>query len=233
MKPLRINGSEPHLVPTSVYTVPPLFRSHCIIALFFIMAPIRLLGYAHSTPCTFAVDHSIPCSRVSSEYLYEHSFSAVLNSKGQESVRLTIMVPSQGGYYTSVAVPLVPSMASNNANIVLGADWVSSCRIRAGSNVLLDPSIESTMHLSDGHSWTADGMLTSWLICVVAETCPSQRRYFPCPYNILAGNGTASHENVHRPRKPICRLVLLSRQTIMPTIYKSYPTHPFLQWGAT
>jgi hypothetical protein len=65
---------------------------------------------------------------------------------------------AQGGYYASPNLQLTSSVA-HAADVVLGADWLSWCRITTGTNCLRQPAPESVQELSGGHNWTSDGTL--------------------------------------------------------------------------
>lgn len=121
------------------------------------MTVLKLLGYADSKPCSFVLDPATPHSYVSAAFLFENSLHAALDSSGQYHARLSILVPSQGGYYISTDLFLKSSVTCGN-DIVLGGDWLSSCRIKTAANVILLPSQENLSRLDEGHMWTADGM---------------------------------------------------------------------------
>jgi len=66
--------------------------------------------------------------------------------------------PRKGGGYTSSNLRLRSSVRCS-ADVVLGANWLVSCRIIVGSTALRRPTPESVMVLTEGHGWTADGTL--------------------------------------------------------------------------
>ena len=121
------------------------------------MSPLRILGYADSKPCEFEVDRASPHCQVSSAFLYRNSIHSSLNATGYQGAQLTVLVPSQGGYYMSPNLHFVCS-ATCTADVVLGADWLASCQVSVAANMLLLPMPETASNLVDGHRWTAEGM---------------------------------------------------------------------------
>lgn len=122
------------------------------------MAALRILGYADMKPAVFAVDRASPESRVSAAFVFHNSLNTCLNSAGINHVRLSLKVPSRGGYYTSSNL-LVVSSAAHAADVLLGADWLAPCRATMGANILQQPAEESIEALPEGYSWVADGVL--------------------------------------------------------------------------
>lgn len=120
------------------------------------MTSVEVLGYADDVPCTYLLDGSYPLSLVSPAFLYKNSLHPQLAVGGRQYASLTVSVPSQGGYYSSSAMHLLSSPTCK-ADIVLGAEWLKSCRALVAVNVLLSPSREIASNLPDGHMWTADG----------------------------------------------------------------------------
>ena len=121
------------------------------------MDSLRVLGYANSTPAIFVVDRACPHSLVSASFLFHNSFHAKLDSTGCNYAHLKILVPTQGGYYTSPNIRLGSSVTCS-VDVVLGADWLASCRITTEVNVIRPPTVANIGDLPDGHVWTADGM---------------------------------------------------------------------------
>ena len=121
------------------------------------MSPLHILGYADAKPCEFVVDRASPHCQVSTAFLFQNSIHSQLNARGYQDAQLTVVVPSQGGYYTSPNLQLVCS-ATCSADVVLGADWLASCRVSVAANMLLLPMPETASSLVGGHEWTRDGM---------------------------------------------------------------------------
>ena len=129
------------------------------------MAPLRLLGITNTLPCVLLIDPASPHCHVSSGYLYRTSLPCKIDPKGCLRSEFTVSVPSLGGYHTSTDMSLAVSPRSD-ADIILGSDWVSMCRIRFAANVLLEPPLETVVHLPDEHKWTPDGaLLLHTVIC--------------------------------------------------------------------
>jgi hypothetical protein len=131
----------------------------------------RILGYADAKPAVFEVDRATPRTHVSAAFLFHNSLNAQLNSAGVNCARLTIKVPSQGGYYTSLDLWLVCSV-TQTADVVLGADWISACRATTMANVLRQPAQETLQTLPGEHNWVADGILQlrASIILLIAVT---------------------------------------------------------------
>ena len=108
----------------------------------------------------FVVDRASPDSQVSAAFLFKHSINSLLDSTGSHHARLSVSIPSQGGYYTSGPFRLLSSVTCA-ADIVLGADWLASCRIATVHNALQRPAPETIAQLAEGHGWTPDGTLCS------------------------------------------------------------------------
>jgi hypothetical protein len=136
-----------------VFCSVPLFSSST-------MAGLKVLGYANSQPCEFLLDRASPVSQVSAAFLFRNSFYSHLNSSARQYAYLTLAIPSRGGYFTSTNAILMSS-TSCGSDIVLGADWLASCRISTAANVIMAPGLESVGRLDVGHTWTADGMQPS------------------------------------------------------------------------
>jgi hypothetical protein len=183
------------------------------------MTSIQVLGYAEAHPCTYLLDASYPRSMASPAFLFENSLHAHLEVGGVHSARLTISVPSQGGYYSSSEFLLLLS-PTRKADIILGADWLRCCRVSAASNILLSPYEGVSVVLPEGHVWLADGRwpahgrflfaqctqthLCPFRCCILAKTSVCSRR--PAP---LAAGGSPPHlpalqDHQRRTRKPPC-----------------------------
>lgn len=106
------------------------------------MNSLRLLGYAESIPAVFAVDRASPHSQVSASFLFRNFLHAKLDSAGCNYACLMVLIPSQGGYYTSSSLQLASSVTCTAVDVILGADWLASCRVTAGVNVLQQPTPE-------------------------------------------------------------------------------------------
>ena len=122
------------------------------------MSTLRILGYANSKAATIVVDRASPRSLVSAAFLFNNDLNSSFDSTGCDFARLTILVPSEGGYYSSSSLSLQSSTMCV-ADVVLGADWLALCRIKIGSSTLQRPAPESVVVLPEGHVWTADGTL--------------------------------------------------------------------------
>ena len=120
------------------------------------MIVLKVLGYADSNPCEFALDLASPHCQVSASFLYWNSLVPKLDASGRQHAKLKISVPTQGGYFTTLLLVLV-SVAAGGSDIVLGADWLSSCHITTATNMVLSPSPEIVQTLQNGSTWTADG----------------------------------------------------------------------------
>jgi hypothetical protein len=129
------------------------------ICLFKPMAILRVLGYADEKACTFALDPALPHSQVSPAFLFRNSLHPRLGTSGRACGILTVLVPSQGGYYTSENIRFAFNK-TNGSDVVLGADWMSACRVMTAANTVLSPSLESVSRLPSGHVWTAN---SEWL----------------------------------------------------------------------
>lgn len=154
-------GCEADLV-TCALTAVPLWRfslsfnGGVLAFLLPVMSALKLLGYANSKPCTFLLDRASPHCQVSAAFLFRNDFHSRLDSTARETTHLTISVPTQGGYYTSSDVSLVSS-ATPTCDIILGADWVASCRVLTAINTIPIPTPEVVSSIMDGNTWTADG----------------------------------------------------------------------------
>ena len=120
------------------------------------MDSIRILGYANSEPTVFVVDLVYPHSLVSASSLFRNSLHAKLDSTGCNYAHLTMLVPTREGYYISSNIRLGSSVTCS-VNVILGADWLVSCRITTEVNFIRQPAVARIGDLPDGHAWTADG----------------------------------------------------------------------------
>lgn len=122
------------------------------------MNSLPILGYADTKPTRISVDCANPQSLVSVVFLFRNALSPHLHPTGYNYAQLTMLIPSQGGYYVSSDMRLVASSACA-ADIVLGADWTSTCRVSLTANGLSYPVPETIQRLPEGHGWTADGKM--------------------------------------------------------------------------
>ena len=120
------------------------------------MTPFKVLGYTDCKPAVVLVDRASPYSQVSAAFLLRNNVRNRLSPTRDSYARLTVAVPSQGGYYTSSNMRPVSSIACA-VNVVLGADWLGSWQVATAVNVLQQPSSERVASLPEGHGWTADG----------------------------------------------------------------------------
>ena len=120
------------------------------------MHPLRVLGTADGNPAVFVIDLSSPHSSVSEAFLFRSGINPLLNTSGCHYQKLTLSVPSLGGYYTSPCFSLAGSVMSKS-DIVLGNDWISQCRPGFSGNALGCPANETVKTLPGAHKWTANG----------------------------------------------------------------------------
>jgi len=85
------------------------------------MSTLRILGYANSKAATIVVDRASPQSQVSAAaFLFNNDLNSSFDSTGCEFACLAILVPLEGGYYTSSSLRL-QSSTTCIADVVLGA----------------------------------------------------------------------------------------------------------------
>ena len=99
------------------------------------MSTLRILGCANSKAATIVVDRASPRSQVSAAFLFNNDLNSLFDSTGCDFAHLAILVPSEGGYYSSSSLSL-QSSTTCVADVVLGADWLAPCRIKIGSSTL-------------------------------------------------------------------------------------------------
>ena len=110
------------------------------------MSPLHILGYANSKPASVLVDLASPCSMASAAFLFSNSLNTSLDSMGRHEAALTLSVPSQGGYYTSINFRVRLS-ATCFVDVVLGADWlVASHATHWGQGVVFWPGTSQIHH---------------------------------------------------------------------------------------
>lgn len=129
------------------------FRPHSISN----MHQLRVLGFADGNAAVFAIDSSSPHSSVSESFLFRCGINPILNASGVNTRRLTLLVPTAGGYYTSHKFHLTCSFKCGD-DVILGRDWLSECRPNLGHNTLGHPAGHVTEGLPGNQRWTADGM---------------------------------------------------------------------------
>jgi len=121
-----------------------------------------ILGFADGKPAKFTIDPARPRSVISEAFLFRNDFNPVLDASGCNRYAATLSVPSLGGYYTSSHFQLL-CYIGHDADVVLGADWLTQCRPTMSANAFGRPAPESVSALPDGHTWMADGMRFSAL----------------------------------------------------------------------
>lgn len=121
------------------------------------MHQLRVLGFADGNAAVFAIDSSSPHSSVSESFLFRCGINPILNASGVNTRRLTLLVPTAGGYYTSHKFHLTCSFKCGD-DVILGRDWLSECRPNLGHNTLGHPAGHVTEGLPGNQRWTADGM---------------------------------------------------------------------------
>lgn len=102
------------------------------------------------------VDLSSPHSSLTKSFLFQHNINPVLNARGHDVHRATLLIPSLGGFYTSSNFPLDGAMGGYG-DVTLGTDWLSVCRPTSMMNSFGHPSPHTVDHLPGGHMWTASG----------------------------------------------------------------------------
>ena len=138
------------------------------------MHQLRVLGFAEQNAAIFNIDYASPRSYVSEAFLFRNGINPLLIDSGSSTTKLTLLVPSLGGYYTSHRFGFACSFKCDD-DIILGRDWLSECRPSVGHNALGRPSEQTTQTLPDNQRWTADGT-SQWithggfLLTVVADT---------------------------------------------------------------
>ena len=138
------------------------------------MHQLRVLGFAEQNAAIFNIDYASPRSYVSEAFLFRNGINPLLIDSGSSTTKLTLLVPSLGGYYTSHRFGFACSFKCDD-DIILGRDWLSECRPLVGHNALGHPSEQTTQTLPDNQRWTADGT-SQWithggfLLTVVADT---------------------------------------------------------------
>lgn len=122
------------------------------------MPLLCILGLAAGKPAVFTVDPSLPLSFITHSFLFCHNINMVTVPNGRQQQKISLSIPSLGGYYNSVLFSLWCSFTSD-CDVVLGRDWLSVCRPIIRGNIFSLPGTDTVDGLPEHHSWTADGML--------------------------------------------------------------------------
>ena len=119
------------------------------------MVLLSVPGSIFYVSAAIAVDPNRRHSAVSSVFAGHHALPetvTVVNSVARRVTSGPVVVPTASGLFTC-SFPLEIGHV-NDADVVLGCDWLSACSLNSVGPYLDDPSAASLAHLPSGFVWS-------------------------------------------------------------------------------
>ena len=114
-----------------------------------------LSGFAGSSSVSISVEPTISQSIITLSSVYRLQLLPLFNRLGHYTCNISLSVPTCGGFYTC-KFSLKCSPIAEDAKIVLGSDWISSCSVTVSDDraKLEDPTASAIASPPFGHYWS-------------------------------------------------------------------------------
>jgi len=124
---------------------------------------MMLSGLTGSSSISISVEPNAPRSTIAFGSVYRLKLLPLFNPSGRYVCDTSLSIPTRGGFYTC-NISLECSHTHENAEVVLGSDWISACSATLCDDrvKLEDPTEALIASLPAGHYWSSDnGMLVT------------------------------------------------------------------------
>ncbi len=134
------------------------------------MSVLTLLGSFGGFPASVLIDAASPLSRISTSFVLNHGVARTLNfNEGRSAFTSTgpLVLPTPSGWYRisrPFAVDYCPTY-----DVVLGHDWIDSCRPVVRGSTLDDP--RPSQCYPQGCTWQQSPVLGELIVLYCSDMC--------------------------------------------------------------
>ena len=132
---------------------------------------MMISGFAGSSSVSILVELTVSQSTIALGSVYRLQLLPLFNRLGHYTCDISLSIPTCGGFYTC-KFSLKCSPIAEDAEIVLGFDWISSCSVTVSDDraELEDPTASAIASLPFGHYWSPnDGAIDCLLAVLLAN----------------------------------------------------------------